>query len=267
LKNISKKITLNNIGSIELLDASYLKQSFKKHFHEEFCFGVISSGQLDFNYRGQKVSATKGLINLCNPGEVHDGFTTSGWSYKMFYVDAKLMAQISSNISGKQNDIPFFKEGIIYDEKLSNELNNLHDLLFDEKTFLIEKEELFLKTVSIFIKKHADSFISIEKLSENKSRIKNVIEYINDNLEYELSLSTLANLASFSLYYFIRVFKKEIGLTPKEYILQQRVKKAKLLILEKQPLSHVALSCGFYDQSHMLKYFKLYTGLMPTSYK
>lgn len=267
MKNISKKIVLKNIGSIELLEASFSKHSFKKHFHEEFCFGIISSGQLDFNYRGKKLSASKGLINLCNPGEVHDGFTSNGWSYKMFYVDVKLMAQISSNISGKINDIPFFKEGVLFDNELSKRLNNLHDLLFDENVFTIEKEELFLETVSVFVKKYADSYIPIETLFENKSRIKNCIEYINDNLEYDLNLSTLADIVNLSLYYFIRVFKNEVGLTPKEYIIQQRIKRAKSLILSKEEtLSHIALKCGFYDQSHMLKYFKSYTGILPTSY-
>lgn len=265
--NKSKQIILNNIGSIELLQASFKKQSFKKHFHEEFCFGVISSGQLDFNYRSKKVTANKGLINLCNPGEIHDGFTTTGWSYNMFYVKAELMKELSSNISGKLNDIPFFKEGIIEDDILAKELNNLHLILFDEKSFLIEKEEKFISVVSSFIKKHSDSFIPFENLYSSKPIINKTIEYINDNIEYELSVSSLSEIANLSLYYFIRVFKKETGLTPKEYIINQRIKRAKELILKNITLSHVALQSGFYDQSHMLKYFKSYTGLTPSLYK
>lgn len=262
-----KRIKLNSIGSIELLKASYTNQHFKKHFHEEFCFGVISSGQLDFYYRGKKVSAKQGLINLCNPGETHDGFTKEGWSYKMFYVDTKLMSELSSNISGKVNDIPFFKEGVIHDSILSFKLNQLHNTLLDDKSFTIEKEELFIEVVSFFIKKHADSFISIERLYSNKDEIIKSIEYINDNLEYDLSVSSLSKMANLSLYYYIRVFKKEIGLTPKEYIIQQRIKKAEQLILENKPLTYCAISSGFFDQSHMLKYFKHYTGMNPSLYK
>lgn len=263
----NKRIVLKNIGTIELLDATFTKQNFKRHFHEEFCFGVISSGQLDFNYRGKKLSASKGIINLCNPGEVHDGFTKEGWSYKMFYVNPKLMAEISSGIEGTINDIPFFKEGIIKDDLLSENIYKLHNILFCENSLLIEKEQMFIEIVSMFIKKHADSFIPFEKLYSSSDNIKKSIEYINDNLEYDLSLSTLASISNFSLYYFIRVFKKEIGLTPKEYILQEKIKKAKSLILRNITLSEVALKCGFYDQSHMLKYFKSYTGFNPSIYK
>lgn len=267
LNNYMKKITLKNIGTIELLKASCTKQHFKKHFHEGFCFGVISSGQLDFFYRGKKESAQKGLINLCNPGEIHDGFTSKGWSYKMFYVDAKLMAELSSNISGKINDIPFFKEGVINDSTLAKKLNSLHDLLLDKNSFIIEKEEYFIKVLSSFIKIHADSFIKVERLNSAREEIKKSIEYINDNLEYDLTVSNLSEVANLSLYYYIRVFKKEIGLTPKEYIIQQRIKKAKELILKNKPLSYCAIKSGFFDQSHMLKYFKLYTGLNPSFLK
>jgi len=263
----SKTIKLKDIGFIELLSASYLEQSFNKHFHEEFCFGVVESGQLDFNYRGKKVHAFRGMINLCNPGEVHDGFTKQGWSYKMFYVDSKLMQSISSELSGKNNDIPFFKEGIIEDEILSKDLLLLHTTMSDDRVFNIEKEEMFVNVITSFIKKHADSFIPIKKLITSKPSIHKTLEYINDNLSEEILVSDLSKMANFSLYYFIRVFKQEIGLTPKEYVIQQRIRKAKELIALTLPLSQIAQECGFYDQSHMIKYFKAYTGLNPSIYQ
>jgi len=267
----SKMVKLKNIGFVELLQASFTKQSFNKHFHEEFCFGVVESGQLDFNYRGSKVTANKGIINLCNPGEVHDGFTKTGWSYRMFYVDPLLMKEISSEISGKHNDIPFFKEGVIEDKIMSQQLLSLHKLMSDEQVFTIEKEELFLSIVAEFIKKHADSFIPIAAVVSSKPIIKNIINFINDNLSAELLVSELSEQAGFSLFHFIRAFKKEVGLTPKDYIIQQRINKATALIKNQKqiqlPLNQIALECGFYDQSHMNKYFKLYKGLKPSIYQ
>jgi len=266
----SKIIKLKNIGFVELLTASFTRQSFNNHFHEEFCFGVVESGQLNFNYRGKKVSANKGIINLCNPGEVHDGFTKTGWAYRMFYVDPMLMKELSSEISGKHNDIPFFKEGIIEDDLLSQQLLSLHRLMSDEHVFIIEKEEMFLRVVANFIKKHADSFIPIATLTSSKPMINNVIAYINDNLSQELLVSKLSELAGLSLFYFIRSFKKETGLTPKEYVIQQRINMATALIQKQHyknlPLNQIALECGFYDQSHMNKYFKSYKGLTPSNY-
>ena len=265
--HLSKTIKLKDIGFVELLSATYLRQNFNKHFHEEFCFGVIEAGQLDFNYRGQKVYAYKGLINLCNPGEIHDGFTKDGWAYKMFYVDTKLMQSISCALSGKNNDIPFFKEGIIEDKVLSKELLLLHKTMSNDRVFNIEKEEMFISVISSFIKKHADSFIPIKKLISSKSSINKILEYINDNLSEEILVSDLSRMVNFSLYYFIRLFKQEVGLTPKEYVIQQRIRKAKELILQKLPLAQIAQECGFYDQSHMIKYFKVYTGLNPSLYQ
>lgn len=265
----NKVIKLKNIGFVELLQASFATQSFNKHFHEEFCFGVVESGQLEFNYRGTKVTANKGIINLCNPGEVHDGFTKTGWAYRMFYVAPRLMKEISSEISGKHNDIPFFKEGIIEDKLMSKRLVSLHKLMSDEQVFIIEKEEQFLKVVADFIKKHADSYIPIAVLTPSKTIIQKAISYINDNLSEEFLVSDLAELTGFSLFHFIRSFKKEMGLTPKEYIIQQRINMAVALIQKESrlPLNQIALECGFYDQSHMNKYFKLYKGITPSIYQ
>lgn len=264
----TKVIKLKNIGSVEVLHAAYTKQNFRKHFHEEFCFGVIESGQLDFNYRGEKVSANKGIINLCNPGEVHDGFTENGWSYRMFYVAPLLMKELSSDLSARPNDIPFFKKGVIKDDFLSDQLLSLHKIMANEEAFAIEKEELFLKTVAMFIKKHADGFIPIADFISDKPMVRRVTDYINDNLSREILVSDLSDLAGFSLFHFIRSFKKEVGLTPKEYVIQQRINKATELIQNHNqlPLNQVALECGFYDQSHMNKYFKCYKGLTPKSY-
>jgi len=259
-------IKLKNIGAVELLHASFVNQSFSKHFHDDFCFGVLESGQLDFNYRGEKISAVKGIINLCNPGEVHDGFTKTGWAYRMFYVSPMMMKELSCDISGKNNDIPFFKEGIINDKLMSQRLLHLHKVMTDAESFTIEKEELFIQVVTEFIKKHADSFISLELLTTSKPMIKNIINYINENLSQEILVSDLSEIAGISLFYFIRSFKKEMGLTPKEYVIQQRINKAIALIKQQRqlPLSDIALICGFYDQSHMNKYFKRYKGLTPT---
>jgi AraC-like DNA-binding protein len=260
-----KCVVLNNIGSIELLQASYTQQNFKKHFHEGFCFGVIVSGQLDFNYRGKRVHAHKGSINLCNPGEIHDGFTQKGWSYKMFYVTTQLMQEMCLALGEGNNVIPFFKEGMIEDVVLAKAFNELHDMLFYSDCFIFEKEEKFLEVLIQFIKKHSDGFLQTDKLFTCQKTIQKVKDYVHEHLTSALSVSDLAAVTPWSLYYFIRVFKQEVGLTPKEYIIQQRILKAKELILNGQALSYVALECGFYDQSHMLKYFKSYVGLNPSS--
>ncbi|MDJ0675080.1 MAG: helix-turn-helix transcriptional regulator [Calothrix sp. MO_167.B42] len=71
-----------------------------------------------------------------------------------------------------------------------------------------------------------------------------------------------------SQYYFCRLFRKSMGVTPYQYILKQKVKLAKLLLKEKKlEIVDIALACGFSNQSQMTKHFKRQTGSTPKVYR
>lgn len=70
-----------------------------------------------------------------------------------------------------------------------------------------------------------------------------------------------------SQYSFIRRFKKEAGITPHQYILQSRVRKAKKLLARQEPIADVAAQSGFCDQSHMNRLFCKNLGITPRAYR
>ena len=71
-----------------------------------------------------------------------------------------------------------------------------------------------------------------------------------------------------SRFYFCRLFKKSVGATPYQYVMQQRVEMAKRM-LQQQGLSiaDVAFDCGFANQSHLGRIFKKHTGTTPKKYR
>ncbi|WP_017299150.1 helix-turn-helix domain-containing protein [Nodosilinea nodulosa] len=96
------------------------------------------------------------------------------------------------------------------------------------------------------------------------TQLKRVIDYINDHLEQELSLEKMAAIAQLSSYHFCRSFKRSMGLTPHQYVIQQRVERAKVLLKDqKMGISEVATACGFSHQSHLNRHFKRLTGVTP----
>jgi len=96
------------------------------------------------------------------------------------------------------------------------------------------------------------------------TQLKLVIDYINDHLDQELSLEELAAIAQLSPYHFCRSFKRSTGLTPHQYVIRQRVERAKLLLKDgKVKISEVAVACGFTHQSHLNRHFKRLTGVTP----
>lgn len=85
--------------------------------------------------------------------------------------------------------------------------------------------------------------------------------------ESSLSVAELAQSAYLSQYYFIRCFKRAVGLTPHQFQIQNRVRKAQRLLRQMDSITKVALLAGFYDQSHFIKHFNKILGLTPGQYK
>lgn len=102
-------------------------------------------------------------------------------------------------------------------------------------------------------------------LSQHK--LKLVTDYINDYLDHELSLKELAAIAQMSQYHFCRAFRQTIGLSPHQYLIQQRVERAKQLLQKGgMSLGAVAIACGFSHQSHLHRHFKRLTGVTPKTF-
>jgi len=83
------------------------------------------------------------------------------------------------------------------------------------------------------------------------ARAHRINEYISSNLDRNISIEELAEMAGLSVHHFARAFKQTVGMPPHCYILQRRIEQAQqMLRTTKLPLSEIALSLGFSDQSH-----------------
>jgi AraC family transcriptional regulator len=104
----------------------------------------------------------------------------------------------------------------------------------------------------------------ISKSSLSKSTLKRVTDYIMDHLDQELSLTELAALAQMSRHHFARLFKQSVGVSPHQYVIQQRVNRAKQLLLHGElSVADVAYQVGFANQSHLSRHFKRIVGVSP----
>jgi AraC family transcriptional regulator len=99
-------------------------------------------------------------------------------------------------------------------------------------------------------------------------RLKRAIEYINEHLGENLSLTEIAAQVDMSHYYFCRLFKQSVGMTPHKYLIQQRVEKSKSLLRQRElTIFDIAADCGFANPSHFAKYFRRYTGISPQEFR
>lgn len=99
-------------------------------------------------------------------------------------------------------------------------------------------------------------------------RLRRVKEFIDARLGDDLSLSEIAAVADLSQYHFAREFRKTTGLTPQQYVMQQRIERAKHLLANADlPIVEVSLRSGFKNQSHFTTLFRKVTSLTPRSWR
>jgi AraC family transcriptional regulator len=95
-----------------------------------------------------------------------------------------------------------------------------------------------------------------------------VLEYIHESLDQDIKLADLATLLGMSQFHFSHLFKQSIGTAPYQYLLQQRIERAKQLLKQTdQSIIDIALTCGFNSHSHLSKQFRQFTGMTPTAYR
>lgn len=110
--------------------------------------------------------------------------------------------------------------------------------------------------------------IDKEMQADYKNRINRVFEFIDQNLESDLSLNTVSEIAFFSAFHFHRVFKFVTEETLHEYVKRRRIEKSASDLLHKNiTATEIAHKYGFSDNSSYSRAFKKYFGVSPTEFK
>lgn len=92
-----------------------------------------------------------------------------------------------------------------------------------------------------------------------------VLEYIDGNLEADLSVNRLAGLSGVVTHRFARAFKRRMGETPHNYVLERRIENARALLSRSdEPIAGIAYATGFSSQSHMTTTFRRRLGVTPS---
>lgn len=98
--------------------------------------------------------------------------------------------------------------------------------------------------------------------------LRRVRDYVENHLNEDVSLGTLARVAGLSASHFVRAFHQAMGVTPHTYVLRRRVGRARRMMVESDlSLAEIALAAGFADQSHLARRFRQQTGLTPDRFR
>ena len=254
------------IDSINLIDAHYQSFSFKRHYHLDFHFGLITEGQQQYFFNGSKHIAGAGQMVIMPPDEIHDGQPkeSSGYKVKVFSIDPNWLTQQAQDTSG-QNQF-FFPQHNIVDQSLFIRLTHLHEQLDNPYTSQLAKDCLPLEYFSYLLAQYGKvKLLPVAKLG-NKN-LRELRDYCMDQLDQKISLDDLALLCDLSNSQLLRQFKKHTAMTPYAWLARLRLEQAMTLLKSGCSSTEVAYLVGLYDQAHFANTFKHTFGVAPSQIK
>jgi AraC family transcriptional regulator len=100
------------------------------------------------------------------------------------------------------------------------------------------------------------------------ARLRRIKEFVDAKIEDELTLCEMAQAVELSTAYFSRMFRKSTGETPHQFLLRQRLERAKMMLRSAEGrVMDVAVACGFKSQQHFAQAFRRVCGVCPTEYR
>lgn len=229
-------------AGVELIKCENSCLSYPLHNHiSVVTFGMILSGNIQVTLSGEKYCFDENQIFVIPPYIPHSIEATGKYTMISLCIHKEVMKQIHLN-----------------------RLLSITAYLINKSFILnhITPEQSALIRDAIASYKN-----NLPICNDSISNINGLKHIIEQYPEQNITIEEMAQQVSLSKYYFIRTFKQEVGLTPHQFLIQNRVRKAQRIL--KQPLSmtEVALVTGFFDQSHFIKNFERIVGLTPSCYK
>jgi len=252
-----------------LSEGFYSEFEFKPHYHLDYHIGLVLDGVQRQQFQGQSVLLGPGRISVMPPGEIHDGRGHEQSEYRMrtFRIAPALLTEYFNELTGCETDA-FFAGAMVEDPRIARNLVKLYDGIQNpDGLSALPVEEAWLKLFEpLFAQlKVVTPQPIVGGLSAR--HIQRVKDYCYENLASKISLEQLAALCDLSRYQFLRRFEKSMGLTPHNWLTQLRLERACLLLREPgQNLAQIAVDVGFYDQSHFIRAFRQWYGVVPSRY-
>ncbi|NVJ56132.1 MAG: AraC family transcriptional regulator [Vibrionaceae bacterium] len=253
---------------VEMRIASQSSACYNAHSHDEFSFGIIEQGRALYRNRNRTHQIGMGDIVTINPADVHSCNPEAGlWSYNMLFVDTEQMGiwqqEVLSAETGKTGlDYTPFNADLERNTEIKQRYQSLFSALKNDAS-LLEVQSCFYDFLHASLARYEPSKVT----SAPSSAIKRVKEKLLDQIAFNHELEALSSEAGMSRYQLLRAFKHQYGLPPHAYLMDEKIKRAKVMLKSGQEIAQVAYELGFTDQAHFQKHFKKRIAVTPKYYQ
>jgi len=250
-------------AGVELYRAHIVRYAFDPHTHEAFGLGAIESGVERFRYRGGEHLAPADTLVLMNPDELHTGRaeTEQGWSYRMVYLDAALL----EDVSGERGW--WFEQPTVHDRVRAQQVSRWLAAMWDAPDALAGDSALF--ELLQLLRPHARIGMprAVPGGITADASLARALALMQDGYASELTLERLAAEAGLSPFHFLRRFKQRYHATPHQMLMALRLFRAKQQLAAGDRPAEVAAAVGLVDQAHLTRRFARMYGVTPARYQ
>ncbi|MEB3754787.1 AraC family transcriptional regulator [Acinetobacter sp. MD2(2019)] len=255
---------------IETRRACQSRVCYQSHSHPTFSIGAIDEGESTFSsYFAQAQVIQKGSLVVIPAHVEHSCNPQAGqaWSYQMLHLDASWLSVLLDELQAENifEAIPQWQPYILQKPDLYKSFCQLNQLLFDSSALIIEKEQGLIEYLTQILFPYF-RWQPTFKPRYGQSVFERLVEQCV-SAETFIGLDDLAQSVGMSRYAVIRLFKKNIGITPHAFQLNLKIQQARQLLRQGQHISQIAHTLGFIDQSHFHKVFKQYVAVTPKQFQ
>jgi AraC family transcriptional regulator len=254
----------HSVGAIEV----------PEHEHSTFCLHMQTSGPVEMQWRsdghqGREIT-TPGSLILLTPG-TRDTIRWDGPSRRVIVsLDDALLGRASQELELPQ-PLSFQNHWAFEDRQLRLLLSEILREMEDGWTMgPLYGDHLGMALSLALVRKygHAAPVTLPQKPGLTQPHLRRVLDYIAQYSHTNLRLADLAQVSGTSTFHFARLFREATGVPPHQYLMQQRIARAKTLLRSPgHNVIDVAAATGFVSPSHFAKTFRRIVGVTPTEWK
>lgn len=267
--------SINYAHSLRKNPATNFSVDFHLHSGCELFF--LISGDVNYFVEKKLYPLKCGELIITNNHEIHKPSFQSDIPYERITIEFN--PNIFRSLSSDKFDLLncFYNRPLGEQNKItlnSNQLEEVQQLLHKIeclKKNLSDGDEILILNhmveLLVYINKIFFRIVPEDDLIHIPKKLIPILNYIDQNLELDLSLEALEKQFYINRYYLSKLFKRSIGSTIHTYITYKRISKAKKLLSEGVSVTDTCGRCGFNDYSNFLVMFRRTVGVSPGKYK